>query len=361
MDNQLAHPYHGSVYLGSARASGYGFWGSLPYVAAGSATWELFFENVQPSLNDFINTTLGGMALGEVTFRLSSVLSSHPAKGAASLGRQVGSFALSPIARVQQAVMAGTDQMAERHPPSRPSLIIGALHDRGGPVPVVGAERGFVELGLEYGSPFDESATKPYDAFQLRLQLSRGPTEVINRFEISGLLARHDVRRPGRSQLVLGLFQHYDYYDGAPFEFGSQSLSGAVLYRRSLGSRAQFNLGAHVETVLLGAISSDHGNYFRRDYDYGPGAGARLSASLRREGRDLLHVEQRIMWLHSLYGAEASHLITSSRLGAAIPLGRMVHLGGDVGLMRRHSSYREFSSKTRLTSQVRLYLLWSPF
>jgi hypothetical protein len=38
LDNQFAHPYHGSLYLNSARASGYGFWGSLPFVLAGSAS-----------------------------------------------------------------------------------------------------------------------------------------------------------------------------------------------------------------------------------------------------------------------------------------------------------------------------------
>ena len=40
LDNNLAHPYHGSFYHSSARASGFGFFGSLPFVAMGSATWE---------------------------------------------------------------------------------------------------------------------------------------------------------------------------------------------------------------------------------------------------------------------------------------------------------------------------------
>src|SRR3954466_10588359 len=57
--NQVAHPYHGSLYFNAARGSGYNFWGSTPFVAAGSLGWELFAENVRPSLNDLINTTLG--------------------------------------------------------------------------------------------------------------------------------------------------------------------------------------------------------------------------------------------------------------------------------------------------------------
>jgi hypothetical protein len=361
VDNQLAHPYHGSVYLGSARASGYGFWGSLPYVAAGSATWELFFENVRPSLNDFVNTTLGGMALGEVTFRLSSLVSSRPSRGGAALGRQVGAFALSPMARVQSLLVPGPGGAVREDPSYQARLIAGTLRNHADAVSNTGTERGFVELAVEYGSPFDTGATKPYDAFQFRLQVSRGPTEVINRLEISGLLARHDIRRSERSQLTLGLFQHYDYHDSAPFEFGGQSLSGALLYRHALGSRAQVHLGAHVETVVLGAISSDHGNYFRRDYDYGPGVGARFFGSLRHDGRDLVRFEHRTVWLYSLHGAEASHLVTSAQVGTALPLGPVVQVGADVSWLIRHSSYRTFSSTMRRASQLRAFLVWSPF
>ncbi|MBA3761599.1 MAG: DUF3943 domain-containing protein, partial [Gemmatimonadales bacterium] len=54
--NQVAHPYHGSLYFNAARSSGYDFWASTPFVAAGSLGWELFTENVRPSLNDLINT-----------------------------------------------------------------------------------------------------------------------------------------------------------------------------------------------------------------------------------------------------------------------------------------------------------------
>src|SRR5215210_5903645 len=121
LDNQLAHPYHGSLYHSSARASGYGFWGSIPFVAAGSATWELFGENIPASLNDLINTTLGGVAVGEVTYRLSSLLGSRRPVGADGIGREVGALTLSPLGRTQALMRRvghqpsdGTGQVDER-------------------------------------------------------------------------------------------------------------------------------------------------------------------------------------------------------------------------------------------------------
>jgi hypothetical protein len=213
-------------------------------------------------------------------------------------------------------------------------------------------------LNYQYGSVFDEGATRPYDAFEVSIQLTPDPTGVLDHLEISGLLARQGLTRSERSQLVLGLYQHYDYRDLRRFEAGGQSLSGALLYRRKLGRRNELRVGTHVEALLLGAISSDHGHHWRRDYDYGPGAGARLSASLLHDRRDLLRLDGRILWLHSVYGAPANHLATQVRLGATIRLGRLAAVGADVGMATRHSSYRKLPSVTSRVPQTRAYIMW---
>ncbi|HEY3013086.1 MAG TPA: DUF3943 domain-containing protein [Gemmatimonadales bacterium] len=362
LDNQFAHPYHGSFYLNSARASGYGFWGSLPYVAVGSASWELFTENVPPSLNDFINTTLGGMALGEVTFRLSSLLRAQ--SGGFGLGRGMAALALSPVARAQGLLsnrMRDVGATGGGDPELGTGWIaVGKRRAPGETIDGVTGDRTFLEFVYQQSSPFDQGFRKPYDAFELTLQVSPEPTGVINQIAISGLLARRELSRSPRSQLVLGLFQHYDYLDVPLVEAGSQSMSGALLYQRSVGARAQVRFGAYLEAVLLGAVSSDYGHVWRRDYDYGPGAGARFLASLRYDGRDLLRFDGRLTWVHSVYGAEADHTDTYARLGTAIRLGRMIGLGGDVGVMIRHSWYRDQPSVTRRVPETRAYLVWPP-
>jgi hypothetical protein len=72
--NLLGHPYHGGLYFNAARINGVNFWQSVPYTVAGSLMWEYLMENEPPSINDFIATPIGGMALGEMTFRLSGLL-----------------------------------------------------------------------------------------------------------------------------------------------------------------------------------------------------------------------------------------------------------------------------------------------
>jgi hypothetical protein len=349
VDNQLAHPFHGSLYHSSARASGFGFWGSVPIVAAGSASWELFGENITASLNDLINTTLGGVAIGEVTYRLSSLLSSKRTGGANGIGRELGAFALSPVGRTQSLFRSrqpvdGVVQL----PDAMSSVSFGRR-----------ADHPFFQLAVRYGTPFSVEAVRPYDAFEFRLQVSPLPGGgAVREVAISGLLARAPLGPPART--VLGLFQHYDYENLSSFKLSEQSLSGALLYQQGVGIRNRIELGAHLEGVLLGAISSDEGFVWRRDYDLGPGAGARVNATFVRDGHEWFRLESRVIWIHSVHGSDGEHVATLLRAGAAVPLLGPLGVGGDLALATRHSTYLNFPSVTRRVPEMRAYVTWSP-
>ncbi len=358
--NQLAHPYHGSLYFNAARSGGYDFWASTPFVAAGSLSWELFTENVQPSLNDVINTTLGGIALGEVAYRMSSLLTS---KGA-TFGREIGAFVVSPVAQTQ-AFLHGrgsrVDGANRPLPESSAALVaVGQRRGTGASSSGMAGNRAFVGLTVQYGSAFGERVQRPYDAFEFSLHLSPEEHVVLTHAAVSGVVSRRTLVRSSGSQLHLALFQHYDYDALPAFKASSQSLSGALLYRRPAGARTQVDLGLHLEAVPLGAILSEHRGVRRRDYDYGPGLGGRFTGSVRRDGRDLLRLDARTVWIHSVYGANADHLATTARISAAVPVMRIVSVGGDVGLTVRRSSYRDMPNVTKRIPLVRFYLVWSP-
>jgi Domain of unknown function (DUF3943) len=357
--NQVAHPYHGSLYFNAARSSGYNFWASTPFVAAGSLGWELFSENVRPSLNDLINTTLGGIALGEAAYRMSLLLTS---KGA--FGREIGAFVVNPVAGTH-ALLGGQGTRAGSAPATVPEtgsafVAVGQRRATGSAPSGMAGSRTFVGLTVQYGSAFGNRVTRPYDAFEFNLHLSPEENVVLSHVAVSGVLSRRTLVRSTRNQLFLALFQHYDYDDLPAVKTSSQSLSGALLFRRNAGTRAEVNLGLHLEGVPLGAVSSDYEGVRRRDYDFGPGLGGRFLGSLRWDGRDLLRLDARAVWVHSVYGAEANHLVARARISAAVPVIRVVSLGGDVGLTVRRSSYRAAPRVTRRIPQLRAYLVWSP-
>src|SRR4030095_13389241 len=81
LTNNFAHPYHGSLYFNSARTNGYNFWESMPFAFAGSLFWEYFGEFYRPSINDWINTSVSGINLGEMLYRVSNVVTDNTAHG----------------------------------------------------------------------------------------------------------------------------------------------------------------------------------------------------------------------------------------------------------------------------------------
>ena len=356
--NQIAHPYHGGLYFNSARASGYDFWESTPFVAAGSLSWELFTENVRPSINDLINTTLGGIALGEVAYRMSSLLSS---RNSGATTRQLGALVVNPLSQAQSLIHGRGQALSPAAPRSRATLLaVGQRRGVGASPDGVTTSHPFVGLTFYYGNAFDEQISRPYDAFEFRLHLSPNEHVVLTHASVSGLLARSTLSHSARSQLLLGLFQHYDYDDLPLTKSSSQSVSGALLYRGTLSRRIQLDLGLHAELVPLGAVSSEHGGIRRRDYDFGPGVGGRFTGTVRHDGRELLRVDGRTVWVHSLYAADADHLTTTARVSASIPVARMVSVGGDMALTLRRSWYSDQLPVATKFPQFRAYLIWAP-
>jgi Domain of unknown function (DUF3943) len=357
-DNQLAHPLQGSFYYNGARGAGFSFWASAPFVALGSLSWEFFAENVRASPNDVINTTLGGIALGELTSRMARLLS-HRGREQSGLIPRLSAVAIDPVGRLQGWRWAEHDDAsAPEQPRAAPWLAIGT--GQGGDNPDGSFEKyRFLQLGLRYGNIFDAARVRPYDALDFGFELTQRGTWQVRRVHVTGLLARSAVRRTRTGELGLGFFQHYEFL-AYPMTISGQSFSGALLYRRPMGPDLEAGLNLHLEAIVLGEIASEEGHARRRDYDYAPGFGTRLEAAIRRGGRDLIGIQSRAVWLYSVYGAAARHLVITTRVTGAIPIRSAAALGGEVSLTFRRSTYPVTVVYRRLP-EIRAYVAWPSF
>jgi hypothetical protein len=354
INNQLGHPYHGGLYFNAARVNGYGFWASVPFVAAGSLLWEFFGETTAPSINDLVNTTLGGVALGEISDRLSSRVLQGGGKW-----RGLVAVAVSPAGGAQR-VLGGahrqerTVSSGAEPPAPRNSIAIGYLSQDAEGAPEAQA---FVEFTSQERSPFDEAVRRPFDAFEFEVEVTPGDRAIVTRTHAKGLLARRFLRRAERSQLVAGVFQEYDYVNLSSYEFGGQSLSGGLLYRRKWGASTEIRAGAELRGLVLGGISSDHAERADRGYDYGPGLGSALSVSLRHGGRELLRFEHGLLWLKSISGADAVHRASFTRAEVHVPVAVGIGVGADLGIWGRDSRYDRMPAANQRVTRVRIYLV----
>src|SRR5262249_58752763 len=104
LTNQSSHPYHGGLFFSAGRANGYNYWESSLFALAGSLIWECCIENTPPSINDLVNTNLGGMTRGEVSYRLAIVVLDNKATGADRVWREVVAAVLNPVQPVHPLV-----------------------------------------------------------------------------------------------------------------------------------------------------------------------------------------------------------------------------------------------------------------
>ncbi len=111
--NQLGHPYQGNNYFNTGRANGLSFYESAAVTAFGSATWEYFGETNHASLNDFINTTLGGIALGEMFHRTAWLIRDTRATGRGRLWSEIGATALDPVTGVNRFITGDASRVAD--------------------------------------------------------------------------------------------------------------------------------------------------------------------------------------------------------------------------------------------------------
>src|SRR5262245_2761866 len=158
MVNQIGHPYQGNNYFNTGRANGLSFWESAGVTAFGSGTWEYFGETNHASLNDLINTTLGGIALGEMFHRTAWLVRNPRATGSGRLASEIGAAVLDPITGVNRFISGDSSRVSDPPPEFVPVKLggyasLGVLWRGSNTRAVESSGDPFLEVDLIYGDP----------------------------------------------------------------------------------------------------------------------------------------------------------------------------------------------------------------
>lgn len=306
--NLFFHPYHGGLYFNVARSNGMGFWTSGLYTFGGSLMWEYFMETERPSLNDLYATTIGGICLGEMTFRLSDLFIDNSSCGMERFARELLVACISPM-RGLNRLLTGQSwklstskgrQFAEVPFYFSPFVGTQVMTDyRDVESTETSARIGF---NLVYGQPLNESDGeyyKPYEWFTLYAAADLFSNQpVLTDVNAIAILFGKNVGWQTKGSLTLGAFQHFDFYDSrirdksgmlvSPYRLSEAAAFGlgAVYVRDSIFSRPlDFRSSMYLNGILLGGTLSDSYLYNERDYNFGSGASVKLYGGLTYKKR----------------------------------------------------------------------------
>ncbi|MCK5407489.1 MAG: DUF3943 domain-containing protein, partial [Candidatus Krumholzibacteria bacterium] len=329
----------------------------------GAWLFEYMGEAHHPSYNDWINTAIGGIGLGEPLFRMQNMVLDNKATGSSRAWRELGGFLVLPL-RGFNRLVTGEAFAVHQNPPDKTPDYFGAHFDLGlrtlsdEYIWKEGVTKAFLDFRWLYGNPF-KPVERPYDAFSFRLQLTfDNKPHGISRFQSRGVLASADVYKSDESQHILSADQLFDYIDNEAYVYGGQTVAASYFSRfwknDSFEARTRISVGA----IILGACRSDYFNISGREYDYGPGAGYTFGVGFSKKGRSIMRFTHAGFWVHSINGTVADHYNRITEIRLDLPIKDFFGFGADYVLYDAERHYRDFPDTKSRNPEFKLFVAW---
>ena len=296
--NLFAHPYHGGLYFNAARSHGMNFWESVPYSFCGSLMWETTCEIEPPAINDLMATTFGGVAIGEVTHRVSNLVFDDRLSGFPRFMREFLGTLICPIKGLNRILSGDAWRVRGKYykyhdyqrSPVSFSASAGYRYLADNNTLFRGEGNPYVRFNLVYGDPFDGETTKPYDYFTLDATFGLSSNQpLITGLHLLGRLWSVPVEVSKGTEMEFGIFQHFNYYDSQPVKDGTSlvpyriseaaSFGPGIIYRfPQVGNLTRFEQRVFLDGILLGGSLTDYYNVIDRDYNMGSGYSVKASS-----------------------------------------------------------------------------------
>jgi hypothetical protein len=283
----LGHPIFGNFYYNDARANGYNFWASAPFALIGSYEWKLFGENIPPEKNSLIATTIDGILLGEILYRLSSDILDDRTTGSERTFREILAAIVDPMRGFNRLVQGKTSRHTNKEIYQKEPINItfyGGIHKINDHTNAIlsGPTSEILNIQFDYGNPFEVRSREPFDFFKLRVETDIGVgRKFIDNVTGYGVLFARNVQA-GKLSFLEGGLLYYDYWDKPIFELSTIALGGGVFSKLPLGKTSFLYTNLHLAIVPFAGASTepitDTSQY--RDFNFGYGAEGKLETSL---------------------------------------------------------------------------------
>lgn len=309
--NLFAHPYHGNLYFNSARSNGLTYFEAFPCAVAGSLMWEFFGEITPPAINDLMATSIGGTCIGEITFRISNLFYDDRERGFSRFLRELGGALVSPMKGFKRVLTGEAWKVKKRnylyHDYSRIpvsySISVGSRYLADDHALFRGEHNPYLELGMEYGDPYDNEENKPFSFFRSNICMGFSSNQpLINRLNLLGRIWGAPVADTKKFEADFGIFQHFNFYNSEAVKDGTDlipyriseaaSVGPGLIYRfPALQERMNLEQRIFISGILLGGSLSDYLNIQERDYNMGSGFSAKIQTRMDLWKVGYMHID----------------------------------------------------------------------
>lgn len=356
--NQFAHPYHGNLYYSAFRTNGYSFWQSAPAAFAGSFLWEIAGETHFPAPNDFINTSFGGIALGEMTYRIANRIVHNDATGVKRQFQEVVALVVNPVNGLNRILNGEWGRVhGDRDSTALVAYLnIGMRHFdiRTLQQYTKGHNELYFRLRLLYGDRFKESRV-PFESFYAQVEAGAGDSAYLNTVQVIGALKTWKLKEDRRQLHLYSVTMNYDFIKNNAFEYGGQSFTFRLLsdWNRSGKTKIYTEIGSGV--VVLGAVPDKYLYYGEgRNYDYGPGISLTTAVFLNVHDRFEAEFNYKGSRFKTVNGNNSSFILNTLSADVRVMVVKELTLAAGVGQYTLNGFYKGFRNVAEIYPFARL-------
>ncbi len=360
--NQFFHPYHGAAYYNIARTNGFSFWESAPFALGGSLMWEYAMEVEPPSYNDLLNTTLSGIMLGEIMYRLSGVVLDESTSGFERFSRELTATLIDPVRGFNRFVKGKMwrSGVSKINPKLAFNFSIGAnAIFKDGQV----SQRNpyiLTMFDINYGKKWQvRNHKKPFDYIRIHGEISSSKEDDIIGISTSGVLWDWKFSLLENEKNYFGLYKEFDYLENSIYKFSSASLAAIFTNKTAISNSVLLQASVGVSTVFIGGSNSIYSSEVGKNYNLGPGLGARINIQAIILKKLLVSIKYKQFWIHVLNGLSGEEFIGLHRLGLSYQLFTNLAVGTNFILYERYGVYTKYLDIHSTNTSLRLFLKYT--
>lgn len=346
--NQIDHPYHGQLYFNSFRSNGYNFYQSSLATLAGSYIWETAGETQAPSINDLVNTTFGGIILGEMTHRVSRNVLARNRHGRNIIGNEIVALLINPLNGLNRLLDGKWGKPVDKYYAVDSSVIHASVEvgfrrfdSKDNEIVETGKNSLFGRLRFFYSNG-DHNYKRPFDEFSVNLEVGNGDSTFVNAINVHALLSGAEFFKTTTGKHFGTLDAHYDVYNNDAFFYGAQSLVYNWNSYFTYKNKNKLNLSFGAGAVLLAAVPDPYLLYGdARNYNYGSGVSYRFKGELSVLNRLLISGNYNGGYFHTLSGNESYYFLHTATLEGKIRLIDRFSLNLSTGYFVLESHYKD--------------------
>lgn len=364
--NMVGHPLQGTVYYNFARSSGYNYWVSLGVASIGSWQWEYFMETEPPAFNDQIMTAYGGSLIGEVMYRLSSLIIDESTVGAERFWRELAAGIFNPGRLFNRLIYGRTSRITNSGLYKKEhvwgEVAFGGNNVAEGTEFTSGNKNPMLTLDMAYGRLFKSSRIEPFDFFRFQAALNFSKQPLIGQLSLYNIFAGKVISYKNKSKFLYGVFGYFDYLENNVYQVGGTGIGLGIGYRTPPKTKVQFLGTLNAGVILMGGANSDYALHndvgfldSARTYNMGPGALVKAE-SILRFSYGSLYVGYNFWWIHTWDGAPGDEFIGMLKPKIRIRMYENWFVGFEYLLYHRFGRYDELDNRNYRNNEQRLFV-----